>query len=177
VSADVQRVDESRGLADAPLWRVERRPHPPLLIATIVLGLALMAGSAGLLHLLMARPDWRIGWAVGLFLGGYLVLTVARGSFAEIGADGRLIFGWGRTANLRLDLRSVAAVRVVSSGLLAGVGLAVPIAQVEILHRKGLSRRKMRDMESGLGLAVVLEHLTPADASEIERLRQRFSPT
>ncbi|MBA3684908.1 MAG: hypothetical protein H0W72_06665 [Planctomycetes bacterium] len=140
------------------------------------MGAALMLLSVILVSALMLHPDWRACWGIGVLLGGYLVLSVARGCFAQIDADGQLIFGWGRTANLRLDLRAVTAVQMVRTGLLVGVGLAIRPDQVEILHRKGLSRRKMEDMDAGLGLAVVLEHLTAADAREIEALRQRFRP-
>ncbi len=161
--------------ARAPLWRVERRPHARLLTATVAMGAALMALSVVMLRCVMLHPDWRLGWGIGALLGSYLVVSVARGSFAEVDAAGWLTFGWGRTANLRLDLRSVTAITVVRTGLLAGVGLAIDPGRVEILHRKGLSRRKMRDLHQGLGLAVVLEHLRDGDAVELERLRLRFA--
>ncbi len=166
-------TDPTVHAATMPLWTVRRRPHPRLVIAAIGLGAVFLVASALLVPALMTRPDRRVGLAVGAFLGAFLVASVGRGSSASVDANGRLTFGWGNQPNLRLDLRAVAGVRAVRAGLLVGVGLAIPADQVEILHHKGLSRRKMRDQAKGLG-AIVLEHLTAADAEAIERLRQRF---
>lgn len=152
--------------AGALPWRVRRPPGRRALAAATVLALVTGAGAAGLTRLLMLEPDWRIAGGVGVALAVALLLTVARGAVAHLDAEGNLHFGFG-IPNLRVPLAAITGWRPVRTGALVGIGAAVDPARVTFLNRKGLSYRSLERYRRGLGVALVLEHLTADDLAEL----------
>ena len=136
----------------------ERRLRPPrrLVIASWVIALLFTILSTLLIGALLIDRAYLAGFIVSASLALIIPASIARGATVEID-DGALRYGFGQRPYCQVPLSAITGLRRVDAGLLSGVGLAVPLDQVEILHRKGVGFSRMQDYHRAFGTAVVLE--------------------
>lgn len=158
------------------IWSVQRRPQRAMLVWAAFLGLLFFAFSVWLIpHLMDGAWYWYLcGTVVGLLLAVVLFQSVASGAHCSVDAAGNCRYGFGSRPNICFPLQAVQRWDYVRQGVLEGVAADLAIESVEILHRKGLSISKMRDYQSQLGYALVLEFLKPDDGQQLQELSRRF---
>src|SRR5690349_12125934 len=117
---------------------------------TVFLALCFAVAGTMMTRMLMVHPDWLIAAAVGTTLGCLVLLFAPRTAFAAVASDGKLTYGFDRRPNLTFDLRAAKDFTFIATGMLQGVGVAVPLDAVTFLHRKGLSFRSLSRQSAGL---------------------------
>ncbi len=145
------------------LWQAHRRPHGRMLAWVLGLGFLLAAFSTALIRSLMIVSDPLLGGAVGGAVGLFLVFSLYQGSSVRVERGARLVYSLRNHDCISVDLRRVNGLRHVSTGVLAGIGLACPVDALTFLSRKGPSRRHCEATHAHLGLALILEFLRPED--------------
>jgi hypothetical protein len=154
-------------------WRTDRPAPRRLKAAVWILAAAVTIGSTLFVRMLMLSQSWTVAAGVGLVLGLLLILFAPRRAIAAVDARGVLVYGWGNRLNLSVHLSQITGWRMVSTGLLVGVGARVNPQDVTFFHRKGLSYRKMRQYDQGLGTALVLEFLNRDDLGVLLQMQKR----
>ncbi len=144
-----------------------RRPRPAFLAWASVLGLGLGAGSALLIHGLMAEPSWWWAGGAGAILGAMIPLSVAGGSRVVV-TDQTLTYFLRGQPCVEADLQDIAGFRAISVGQLRGVGVVIDPARLRFLSRKGVTLRTCEAHYAGCGCGLVLEFLTDADLRLLE---------
>ncbi len=155
----------------APLLVIHRRPPLRHIAFVLVLALLFAAGGSALAHMLMAEPSWLVAGPVGCALGCILLLHVWSGCTVRVTADRTLIYCLRGLDMIAVPLAEVTGFTVVRTGALTGVGVACPDTALRFLARKGPTRRHVEAWQRALGVALVLEHLHPEDATILENLR------
>lgn len=154
----------------AALWRVQRRPHRRLMIVSIILGVIFGVVGTWLLHALMLEPDLRLAIVAGLAVGGGIIAITFGGATAWVGHDRILRYGFGNRIDLEVPLDATSEWRPLAGGLFHGIGCTVPIAAVTFHTRKAGSPGRMADWRRDLGVDLILEHLTAADAAALKQM-------
>lgn len=156
------------------VWQTRRPPGRNAWIMASAVGVVVGAAGGGLLHLLMLRPDWRIAVGVGAFLCLAVLASVGRGAMAQVDDRGTLRYGFG-SPNIEVPLSDCTGWRLVRAGALVGVGARVDPDHVRFLNRKGISRGRIVEQATALGVGLVLEHLTAEDLDQLRELQARFT--
>src|SRR5690606_23247390 len=115
-------------------------------------------------------PDWRLAVIAGLAVGGGIIAITLGGATAWVGEDRILRYGFGSRIDLEVPLAATSDWRPLAGGLFHGIGCTVPITAVTFLTRKAGSPGRMADWRRDLGVDLVLEHLTVADAQALQAL-------
>lgn len=156
------------------VWQTSRRAPRRMVVAVVALALLIALGSVFFTRMLMLVPGWHIPLAAGATLGALLLVFAPHRAIASVDEQGMLSYGWGDRMNLTVPLSRITGWRMISTGLLVGIGARVAPEDVAFLHRKGVSYRKMRQYADGLGTALVLEFLTQDDLERLLELQTRF---
>lgn len=151
-------------------WSVRRRPNARLLIVGAAIGLALGAGGAWLLPALMTEPKLAYGLAAGAGIAALTIAILAAGSTASVDDAGILRYGFGNRVDVEVPLAACSGWIAFDQGLFRAIGCRVDAGQVKPLSRKVVTPARMTAWKQDLGVDLVLEHLTAADAEELQRL-------
>ena len=157
-------------------WQVQRPPGRGLKIISLIYAALFLIAATFMIPLLVEQswPWYLCGGAVGLVLAGLLCHSIWQGAQCSVDQNGICTYGMHNKANLTFDLRAVSALEMVKQGPLAGVGVAIDIESIHLLHHKGISVSKMRSYQKYLGVSLVLECLNTEDCAALEKLRQSY---
>lgn len=156
------------------VWQIRRPPSRGAWIMAITIGLLVGLAGGCLLYLLMLRPNWFMAAGVGVFLCAAVLVSIGRGAMAQVDDQGTLRFGFG-SPNLEVPLSDCSGWRLVRSGALVGIGIRVNPDHIRFLNRKGISRSRIVEQDTAMGVGLVLEHLTAEDLDHLRELQARFT--
>lgn len=143
-------------------------------LAILVVAVAAGAGAAWLTRSLDTAPD--PGWVLPTGIGGAVIILVwgfaMRGVRLRIDADGTCTYALHGRPNLVFAFGEVTAIAPVRQGLVAGVGLSLPVERVRFLHKAGISPAQMAAWRAHLGCDLLLEGLGDADLATLRNLRE-----
>ncbi len=127
-------------------------------------------------HLMDGNWYWYlVGAGIGSLLAAMLLHSVWSGSRCRVDHNGICTYGFGNRDNLQFPLASVRQWQHIRSGFLNGIGVAIELEQIQILHRKGISVSKMRSYQQAFGYTLVLEFLTPDDGQKLAAISRDFA--